>query len=77
MIKIEYIQLSHQKFSILKNKENSEDVVQDVFAKLMKLDKEKIPTQGQSSWLYTVTKNEVMQWLRKQKHNIAIDDLYT
>ena len=43
----------------------------------MKLDKEKFPTQGQSSWLYTVTKNEVMQWLRKQKHNIAIDDLYT
>lgn len=64
-------------FSILKNNENSEDVTQNVFAKILKMDKNLLPSQGESSWLYTVTKNEVIQFLRKQKSTIDIDDLYT
>ena len=64
-------------FSILKNKENSEDVSQEVFTKILKLDVEKIPSQGEVSWIYTVTKNEVFQFLRKQKQNLDIDELYT
>ena len=64
-------------FSILKNKDNSEDIVQNVFAKILKLDKEKLPTQGEASWLYTVSKNETIQFLRKQKQIVDIDDLYS
>lgn len=64
-------------FSILKNKENSEDVTQNVFTKILKMDPSLLPTQGEASWLYVVTKNEVMQFLRKQKITIDIDDMYT
>ena len=64
-------------FSILKNKDNSEDVTQNVFTKLLKLDSNHFPTQGEASWLYTVTKNEVFQFLRKQKTIVDIDDLYS
>ncbi len=64
-------------FSILKNKENSEDVTQEVFEKIMKLDKDKFPTTGEASWLYTVVKNEAFQFLRKQKKLVDIDEMYT
>lgn len=64
-------------FSILKNRDNSEDVTQNVFAKLLKMDAHLFPSQGEASWLYTVTKNEVFQFLRKQKTIVDIDDLYT
>lgn len=43
-------------FSILKNKEDSEDVVQIVFSKLYVLDKEKLPKEKEATWLYSVTK---------------------
>ena len=64
-------------FSILKNKENSEDVAQEVYSKLLKLDNDKFPEHGEASWIYTVTKNETIAFLRKQKKNIDIDDLYS
>ncbi len=64
-------------FSILKNKENSEDVLQEVFSKLLKLDKSLFPDHGEASWLYTVTKNETIQFLRKYKATLDIDELYT
>jgi len=38
-------------FSILKNKEDSEDVVQIVFSKLYVLDKEKLPKEKEATWL--------------------------
>ena len=64
-------------FSILKNKENSEDVTQEVFSKLLKLDKNLLPEHGEASWLYTVAKNETIQFLRKYKATLDIDELYT
>lgn len=64
-------------FSILKNKENSEDVTQEVFSKLLKLDKNLFPEHGDASWLYTVAKNETIQFLRKSKATLDIDELYT
>ena len=47
-------------FSILKNKDDSEDVSQSVFAKIYKLSKSKLPDKSESSWLYSVTKNETI-----------------
>ena len=63
-------------FSILKNKEDSEDVVQIVFEKLYNLDKNMLPTAKESSWLYTLTKNETISFLRKKKIAINLDNIY-
>lgn len=63
-------------FSILKNKEDSEDVVQIVFSKLYVLDKEKLPKEKEATWLYSVTKNESLAILKKKYDNIDLEDIY-
>ncbi len=63
-------------FSILRNKEDSLDVTQSIFAKIYKLEKDKLPNKKETSWLYTVTKNEAITYLRKKKNNVLIEDLY-
>ena len=63
-------------FSILKNKENSEDVVQNVLIKIFSLDKSKFPDRGRLSWLYTVSKNEALNYLRKNKQFVNIEEIY-
>ena len=63
-------------FSILKNKEDSEDVVQNIFSKILTLDKEKLPSTKYASWLYEVTKNESISIYRKRNETIDIDKIY-
>lgn len=63
-------------FSVLKNKDDSEDVSQMVFAKIYKLSKSKLPDKSESSWLYSVTKNETITYLRKKNKEINLDDDY-
>lgn len=63
-------------FSILKNKEASEDVVQSVFSKLYEMDKSKMPANKEASWLYTLTKNEAITFLRKKDNNIDLESIY-
>ena len=63
-------------FSILKNKEDSEDIKQQVLLKIWKMEKEKLPTSNEASWLYTITKNETLNYLRSHKKEIDIDDIY-
>lgn len=63
-------------FSILKNKENSEDVVQVVFTKIWNMNKEKLPTRNETTWLYSLTKNETLNFLRNQKDMVNFDELY-
>lgn len=63
-------------FSVTKNKQNSEDVTQTVFEKLYKMPKQKLPQKYEASWLYTVTKNEALQFIRKEKSNIELDSIY-
>lgn len=60
-------------FSILKNKDNAEDVMQNVFLKISNLSEEKLPNNYEASWLYTVTKNEAISYLRKNKETIQIE----
>lgn len=60
-------------FSILKNQENAEDVMQNVFVKLANLSKEKLPSKYEASWLYSVTKNETISYLRKNKETVPIE----
>lgn len=63
-------------FGILKNKDDAEDIVQSVFIKLHTLDNSKLPENNIPSWMYTLTKNEALQFLRKQKNNIDLDSIY-
>ena len=63
-------------FSILKNKEDSEEVVQNVMSKLYNLDKSKLPISKEASWLYTVTKNEAISIIRKTDKEINLEDIY-
>lgn len=73
----EYYELIYRiAFSILNNKENAEDVMQNVFAKLMTMPKEKLPTQNEMSWLYSVTKNEAINEIRKHKKEVCIEEIY-
>ena len=62
-------------FSILKNKENSEDIMQTVFTKIYNINSDKLPTSNEASWLYTLTKNESINLIRKQKNKVNLDDI--
>lgn len=63
-------------FSILKNKENSEDITQTVFTKIWNMNTNNLPTNSEASWLYTITKNETLNSLRKQKDALNLEDIY-
>ena len=63
-------------FSILKNKQDSEDIVQVVFTKIYSIDKNKLPVKNEASWLYSVAKNETLNFLKKRKEYISLDDIY-
>lgn len=63
-------------FSVLKNKENAEDISQTIFTKIYSLPKNQLPTKSEASWLYSITKNEALNFIRKHKNSINIDDVY-
>lgn len=63
-------------FSMIKNKDNCEDVVQTVFEKIYKMPKNNLPDNYEASWLYTVTKNEVLQYIKKQKNEVDLNSIY-
>ena len=63
-------------WSILKNKEDAEDVTQMVFTKLYEMDTSKFPANKQCSWLYTVTKNEAFTLLKKRNRTVELDTVY-
>ena len=63
-------------FSILKNRENSEEITQKVFMKIWEIQKDKLPKKSEASWIYTLTKNEALNFLRSKKQEQNIDDMY-
>lgn len=64
-------------FSILKNKENAEDLVQIVCTKIWDMKPENLPNRKPATWLYTLTKNETLNFLRKQKNTVSMEDIYS
>ncbi len=60
-------------YSILQNEEESKEIAQIVIIKLHQLDKSKYPQQGEISWLYTLTRNEALMRLRKEKRKENLD----
>ena len=63
-------------FSIVKNKEDAEDIMQIVFTKIQELDKMKLPSDKEMTWLYTLTKNEALNYLKKKKGEFSLDTIY-
>ncbi|MCI8617482.1 MAG: sigma-70 family RNA polymerase sigma factor [Clostridia bacterium] len=63
-------------FTILKNKEDSEDIMQAVFSKIYTLSKDKLPIDNIPTWIYSVTKNESISLFRKKKNTVDIDSVY-
>lgn len=64
-------------FSILKQKEDSEDVAQRVFTKLWTMNSQNLPSSYEASWLYRLTKNEALNYLRNHKKTINLEELYS
>lgn len=63
-------------YSILKNKSDAEDVMQLIFEKIYSMDKENLPTKNETSWIYSVTKNETLNYFKSNRNNINLDDIY-
>lgn len=63
-------------YSILKNKDDAEDIVQNVFVKLYNMSPEKLPQKNELSWLYTVTKNEALQLYKKNNKTTSLENIY-
>ena len=63
-------------YSILKNTEETEDVLQNVFIKIFKLDNEKLPAKSHLSWLYSVAKNETINYIKKHSKEKNFENLY-
>ena len=63
-------------YSILKNTDETEDVLQNVFIKIFKLDNEKLPTKSHLSWLYSVAKNETINYIKKHSKEKNYESLY-
>lgn len=63
-------------YSILKNKSDAEDVMQLVFEKIYSMDKKNLPTKNETSWIYSVTKNETLNYFKSNRNNINLDDIY-
>ena len=63
-------------FSLVKNKEDAEDIMQIVFAKIQELDKTKLPSAKGMTWLYTLTKNETLNYLKKKKGEVSLENIY-
>lgn len=63
-------------FSLVKNKEDAEDIMQIVFTKIQELDKTKLPSNKEMTWLYTLTKNETLNYLKKKKGEVSLETIY-
>jgi len=63
-------------FTVCKNNEIAEEVTQNVFFKIWKLPKEKLPMSYEASWLYSISKNETIDVLRKSTSYIDIESIY-
>ena len=68
-----YAQMYGMAFSILKDKNDSHDVVHNVVVKLLSLRNENLPHTNELGWLYSVVKNESLDFL-KSKTRIVLDD---
>lgn len=63
-------------YSILKNKEDADEVLQILFMKLMNMDNELLPSSSEWTWIYSVIKNTCINYIRNNKESFNIDEMY-
>ena len=63
-------------FTICKNNDIADEVTQNVFFKIWRLSEDKLPNSCEASWLYSVSRNETIDFLRKTTSYIDIDSIY-
>ena len=63
-------------FTISKSKADSEDIMQIVFTKIYEIEDSKLPTKSYASWLYSITKNETINFLKKSRKDISLSEIY-
>lgn len=63
-------------FSIVKNKQDAEEIVQVVFTKIYTIEKSKLPSKSEASWLYAITKNEAINFWKKRNNHLRLEDIY-
>ena len=73
LFRLHYNALANYAYSILKNKQDAEDVVQEMFIKLWQKKPEVIDTPQVKFYLLTATKNGCISFLRKQAGKIIVD----
>lgn len=61
-------------FSVTKEEQDSQDVVQNVTCKLATLSADQFPKTGEVSWLYRVVKNEALNYVKQRKTSVPLDD---
>lgn len=69
---IQFIQLYRGRtysiaYSVCHHREDTEDIVQEVFVKLLMLEPIKFPSSGHASWFYVLTKNTALDYLKKKR----------
>lgn len=57
-------------------KEDAEDILQNVFYQLSKVDLNENPIDQAASWLYAVTKNQITDYYRKKKNESISENEY-
>lgn len=75
LYELHYNKLYGIAFSILKDHHSSEDAVHNIIYKFYKMDCSQFPTSNESTWLYSVVKNECLMILRGEKKFVVTDEL--
>lgn len=60
-------------YQILQNKEDSEDVLQDVMIKIASSASSYRPGSSPRAWIASVTRNTALDKLRKRRNNVSLD----
>ena len=63
-------------FTIAKNQNDAEDITQTIFIKITEMENSKLPKSNYASWLYVITKNETINFLKKKKKDIPLEKIY-
>ena len=63
-------------FSYLKNQEDCDDLVQDVFIKIYNLKNDKLPSYNELSWLYSITKNSSINFIKSRKPELPTNEVF-
>lgn len=69
-----YLELKKYVFSKVKDKDASDDIVQDVFIKIYLNIDSLTDSSKLTSWVYQITRNTVADYFRKSKPGLSIDN---